>query len=84
LTPPGRKRTLSGRKLINKEEIMPTITIALDQTSEEKKKQLVKNLTREAAEITGYPAEYFFVYIQEYPTENIGVGGKTVKELKSQ
>jgi 4-oxalocrotonate tautomerase len=63
---------------------MPTITIALDQTSEEKKKQLVENLTREAAEITGYPAEYFFVYVQEYPTENIGVGGKTVKELKSQ
>jgi 4-oxalocrotonate tautomerase len=54
---------------------MPTITIALDQISEEKKKQLVENLTREAAQITEYPAEYFFVYVQEYPTENIGVGG---------
>jgi 4-oxalocrotonate tautomerase len=63
---------------------MPTITIALDQTSEEKKKQLVANLTREAAEITGYPAEYFFVYVQEYPAENIGVGGKTLKEVRSQ
>ena len=63
---------------------MPTITIALDQTSEEKKKQLVKNLTREAAEITGYPPEYFFVYVQEYPIENIGVGGKILKEFKSQ
>jgi 4-oxalocrotonate tautomerase len=64
--------------------MMPTITIALDQTSEEKKKQLVENITRVAAEITGYPAEYFFVYVQEYPTENIGVGGKTLKEIKSQ
>ena len=63
---------------------MPTITIALDQTSEERKKQLVENLTKEAAEITGYPAEYFFVYVQEYPTENIGVGGKTLKELRNQ
>lgn len=63
---------------------MPTITIALDQISEEKKKQLVENLTREAAEITEYPAEYFFVYVQEYPTENIGVGGKILKELRSQ
>ena len=63
---------------------MPTITIALDQTSEEKKKQLIENLTREAAEITEYPAEYFFVYVQEYPTENIGVGGKTLKKLRSQ
>lgn len=63
---------------------MPAITIALDQTSEEKKKQLVENFTRVASEITGYPAEYFFVYIHEYPTENIGVGGKTLKELRSQ
>jgi 4-oxalocrotonate tautomerase len=63
---------------------MPTITIALDQTNEEKKKQLVENLTRVAAEITGYPSEYFFVYVQEHPTENIGVGGKTLKEIRSQ
>jgi 4-oxalocrotonate tautomerase len=60
---------------------MPTITIALNKTSEEKKKQLVEKLTKEAAEITEYPAEYFFVYIQEYPTENIGVGGKILKEI---
>jgi len=63
---------------------MPTITIALDQTSEEKKKRLIENITKVAAEITKYPAEYFFVYLQEYPTENIGVGGKTLKTLKSQ
>ena len=61
---------------------MPTITIAMDQTSEEKKKQLVENLTKVAAEITGYPADYFFVYVQEYPAENIGVGGKTLKEQR--
>lgn len=63
---------------------MPTITIAIDQISEEKKKQLVENLTKEAAEITGYPAEYFFMYVQEFPTENIGIGGKTLKEIRSQ
>lgn len=62
---------------------MPTITIAIDQTSEEKKKQLIENLTREASKITGYPPEFFYVYIQEYPTENIGAGGKTVKEIKT-
>lgn len=63
---------------------MPTITIAMDQTSEEKKKQLIENLTIEASKITGYPPEFFFVYIQEYPTENIGAGGKTVKEIKNR
>ncbi|NVO09788.1 MAG: tautomerase family protein [Bacteroidales bacterium] len=63
---------------------MPVITIAIDQTSEEKKKQLVESLTKEAVKITGYPAEYFFVYVQEYPSENIGIGGKTLKEMRSK
>jgi 4-oxalocrotonate tautomerase len=63
---------------------MPVITIALDKTSEEKKKQLVENLTREASEITGYPPEYFFVYVQEYPADCIGVGGKTLKVIRGQ
>jgi len=63
---------------------MPVITIAMDQTSEEKKKQLVESLTKEAVKITGYPAEYFFVYVQEYPSENIGVGGQTLKEMRGK
>ncbi len=63
---------------------MPTISIALDQTSEEKKKLLIENLTKVAAEITGYPSEFFFVYVQEHPAENIGVSGKTLKEMRSQ
>jgi 4-oxalocrotonate tautomerase len=63
---------------------MPTITIAMDQTSEEKKKQLIETLTSDASKITGYPPEFFYVYIQEYPVENIGAGGRTVKEIKNQ
>jgi len=61
---------------------MPVITIALDQTSEEQKKKLVHNLTKEAAEITQKPMEHFIVYVHEYPHENIGLGGKTIKELR--
>jgi 4-oxalocrotonate tautomerase len=63
---------------------MPTITIAMDQTSEEKKKQLIEKLTSEASKITSYPADFFYVYIQEYPAENIGAGGRTIKEIKNQ
>jgi 4-oxalocrotonate tautomerase len=63
---------------------MPTITIAMDPTSEEKKKQLIETLTGEASKITGYPPALFYVYIQEYPVENIGAGGKTVKEIKNK
>jgi 4-oxalocrotonate tautomerase len=63
---------------------MPVITIAIDTTSEEKKKQLVESLTREAVKITGYPPEFFFVYVQEYPAENIGIGGRSLKEIRSK
>jgi 4-oxalocrotonate tautomerase len=63
---------------------MPTITIAMDNTSDEKKKQLIEKLTSEASKITDYPPEFFYVYIHEYPTENIGAGGRTVKEIKNQ
>ncbi|MBI2419181.1 MAG: tautomerase family protein [Ignavibacteriales bacterium] len=63
---------------------MPAITIAIDPLSEEKKRLLVENLTREAAKITEYPPEFFFVYVQEYPPENIGVGGKTLKDLREK
>jgi|WetSurMetagenome_2_1015567.scaffolds.fasta_scaffold611908_2 phenylpyruvate tautomerase PptA (4-oxalocrotonate tautomerase family) len=38
---------------------MPTITIAMDQTSEEKKKQLIETLTSDASKITGYPPDFF-------------------------
>jgi 4-oxalocrotonate tautomerase len=64
-------------------KIMPTITIAMDTTSDEIKKQLIEILTSEASRITGYPPPFFYVYIQEYPVENIGAGGKTVKEIKN-
>ena len=63
---------------------MPTITVAIDPLNEEKKRQLVEKLTNEASGITGYPPEFFFVYIQEHPAENIGVGGKTLKSMRSQ
>ncbi|MGE5670058.1 MAG: 4-oxalocrotonate tautomerase DmpI [Fibrobacterota bacterium] len=62
---------------------MPAITIQIDQISDELKKQLVESITREVASITGYPAEYFFVYIQEYSAVNIGVGGKTLQEIRT-
>jgi len=63
---------------------MPATTIAMDHTTEEKKKQLVENPAKAASEITQYPSDNFFVYIQEYPAENIGVGGKTLKYMRGK
>jgi len=52
----------------------------MGQISEEKKKELIVNLTNEAVKITGLKPENFMVFIEEYPYENIGVAGMTVKE----
>ncbi len=64
---------------------MPVITIDLGtgQTNEGQKKQLISRMTTDAAEISGIPTDKFIVYINEFPFENIGVGGKTIKDIKS-
>jgi 4-oxalocrotonate tautomerase family enzyme len=65
---------------------MPVINIdlGLGQTSETQKKQLISRLTSDAAEIMGMPAEKFITFINEFPLENIGLGGSTVKELNAR
>jgi 4-oxalocrotonate tautomerase len=65
---------------------MPVINIdlGLGQTSETQKQQLIRRLTSDAAEIMGMPAEKFITFINEFPLENIGLGGSTVKELKAR
>ncbi len=64
---------------------MPVITLELGtgQASEAQKKELIGRLTSEAAGITGIPDAKFTVFIDEYPAENIGVGGKTLKDIKA-
>jgi 4-oxalocrotonate tautomerase len=64
---------------------MPVISIdlGLGQTNEGQRKQLISRLTSDAAEITGISTEKFTMFIHEVPIENIGVGGKTVKEIKA-
>jgi 4-oxalocrotonate tautomerase family enzyme len=64
---------------------MPVINIDLGigQTSELQKKQLISRLTFDAAEIIGMPTEKFITFIHEFPLENIGLGGSTIKELKA-
>ncbi|MBP9022152.1 MAG: tautomerase family protein [Spirochaetes bacterium] len=59
---------------------MPFINIKLGHISEEKKKELIVNLTNEAVKITGLRPEHFMVFVEEYSYENIGVAGMTVKE----
>ena len=64
---------------------MPVINIdlGLGQTSESQRKQLISRITADAVEITGISPEKFTMFVNEIPLENIGVGGKTIKEIKA-
>lgn len=63
---------------------MPVITVTLgqNQATTEQKKALVNTFTEHAVKITSIPEEKFTILINELPTENIGVGGKTLTELQ--
>lgn len=64
---------------------MPVINVdlGLGQINEGQKKQLIDRITADAVDITGIPVEKFTMFIHELPLENIGVGGKTVKDIKA-
>ena len=55
---------------------MPVITLDIAPLSEDKKAKLVKELTMTAAKYIELPEETFYVFIREYPLNDIGVGGE--------
>jgi 4-oxalocrotonate tautomerase len=59
---------------------MPVITIDLWPVSHEVRVELIRNLTKTASEITRLPEAAFFVYVREYPTDAIGVGGTPLSQ----
>jgi|GEM_PF-540612 len=61
---------------------MPVITIDLWPVSPEIKAELIQKLTKIASDITNLPQSAFFVYVREYPTESIGVGGIPLSQQK--
>lgn len=63
---------------------MPVITVDIGQMPGEQKPLLIKQLSCSAAEITGIPLSAFTVVIHELPGENIGIGAKTVAEMKAE
>jgi len=62
---------------------MPVINITMGSATEEQKKQLIERLTAEAIDITKIGAEHFTVLIHELPYENLGVGGRTIKDIRA-
>ncbi len=63
---------------------MPIIHIELGQgqVDQQQKQQLIERFTHEAVSITGIGEEKFTTLIHELPLENIGLGGKTLKNIR--
>ncbi len=59
---------------------MPVITLETSKLTLEQKRELVKEFTETAARITNIPAHFFYVFLKENETENIGVDGKLLSE----
>ena len=57
---------------------MPLITMKIAPLPAE----LAQRMTQLASEITGIPEPAFTMFVEEYPTENIAVGGKLLSERK--
>lgn len=63
---------------------MPVINVEIGRLSQEQKGALIANLTATAAAVTNIPLNAFTVVINELDDDNIGIGGKTIGELKAQ
>ena len=62
---------------------MPIMTFEGGILPQEKKTELIVRLTEAAAAVTGIPEEKFIVLVRELEDGNIGVGGKTLTEVKA-
>nr|WP_320131552.1 tautomerase family protein [uncultured Holophaga sp.] len=63
---------------------MPVIQVAIQSLPPETKKSLISSLTATAAQVTGIPEAKFIVFIAEHPADAIGIGGRTLQELKAE
>ena len=61
---------------------MPVISITMGRASKEQKKALVERLTSVAMEVTQIPANHFVVTINEIGYDSLGLGGRTVEEIR--
>lgn len=63
---------------------MPNMTIEAAHLSDECKEELIKELPKAASEITKIPVSSFTLLIKEFPVENWGIGGKSLKQVLSE
>lgn len=61
---------------------MPVINYQGTKLNTIQKQELIQKLTEVAAEVTKTPRQFFSVVIQEYTDDSLGMGGKTVEQIK--
>ena len=63
---------------------MPVITMTLGrgQMTDQQKEKFITETTQQAAQLTGIPTQSFTVFIEELPTDNIGVGGMSLTKKR--
>jgi 4-oxalocrotonate tautomerase len=64
---------------------MPVISVTLGQgqTTSEQRRELVERFTNIGAEITRLPQQAFTILINELSVDSIGVGGKTLEQIRA-
>ena len=60
---------------------MPVITLEVSQLTKDQKREIIRQFTDTASEITKIPKEAFVILIKENPLGNIGNGGKTLEDI---
>lgn len=63
---------------------MPTINFQGGALTTEQKKELIEKFTEITTEVTKAPAQFVTVLIEEYSDQNMGVGGKSVADIKKE
>ncbi|MBR6205508.1 MAG: tautomerase family protein [Candidatus Methanomethylophilaceae archaeon] len=62
---------------------MPSIVLDIAPLTKEQKAQIVKEFTESASRITGIDSKAFYVFVNEYPRDCIGVGGALLSDRRS-
>jgi len=60
---------------------MPIIQVHCSQLNTKQKKEMIQQLTKVTAKITNLPQKEVSIIIQQYPPDQIGLGGKQLSEI---
>lgn len=63
---------------------MPIINVKTTPLTKEQKSEMIRRMTQVTSEVTGAPEEVHMVLIEELPYDAVGMGTKSVAEMREQ